>query len=127
MTNSREIQETFLGGKFARIDKGYRDYNGVLEKFYVDVPVDHKPIAIYKIERHKVNVKDLEVSRLGMNSVLYEVSYRLGISGYETFIGHFIDATKDFRTLMFTHPTIANQTIGIPIMNIYSCVRVKNK
>ena len=127
MSNSREIQETFIGGKFVRVDKGYRDFNGELEKFYVDTPLDHKEIAIYKIEGHNVNVKDLEVSKLGMSSIQYDVTYRLGIRGIESFRGHFIDATKDFRTLMFTHPTIVNQTIGIPIMNIYSCVRAKNK
>jgi hypothetical protein len=125
MTNSRTVQETFLGSKFITIDRGYRDKDGKLEKLYVDSAVDQKVIPIYKIEGHNVNTSDLFPSQLGGVNILYEVEYRLGQRGFESFVGNYIDATKDFRTLIFTHPTLLNMTIGIPIMNIYSCKRVK--
>lgn len=127
MTITRELHETFLGGKFMTLDKGYRDKDGTLHKFYVDTPIDHKLMPIYKIEGHKVNTSILKPSQLGQKSVLYQVTYRLGNTGESTFVGQFVYSTPDFRTLMFTHPTLPNKTIGIPIMNIYSCIRATDK
>jgi hypothetical protein len=129
MTNSRTVQDTYLGGKFVAVNKGVRDYSGKLGRATIDVPIDQKLMPIYKIEGHNVNIKKLEEGRWNgvNNNVFFEVEYRLGQRMRETFVGSFIDATKDYRTLIFTHPTLPNMTIGVPIMNIYSCTRVDNK
>lgn len=126
MKKSRTVQETFLGNKFVPATK---DSKGRFERGVDEVAIDQKVMPIYKIEGHNVNLKELEAGRLvGLaNNVVFNVEYRLGESGRESFTANFIDATQDYRTLVFTHPTLPNMTIGIPIMNIYSCTRVRNK
>jgi len=47
----------------------------------------------------------------------YLVEYRL-LNKVVSDFGVFLEGTPDFRTLVFTHPTIAFKTIGIPTMNI---------
>jgi hypothetical protein len=126
MTNSRTVQDTFLGSKFISVNKGARDYQGKLTREGVDVPIDQKLMPIYKIEGHNVNIKKLEEGRWNGNNVSLKflVEYRLGENGNESFISNFVDSTKDYRTLIFIHPTLPNMTIGVPIMNIYSCTPV---
>lgn len=79
---------------------------------------------IYAIEGHNVNLKELVTSRkIGMPS-MYCVRYKL-LWHTEEIVTTFIDHTEDFRTLIFTNPVNISKTIGIPIMNIISCEKVK--
>jgi hypothetical protein len=124
MSNVRNVEATYSGGKFETIVK--RVFNGdEWEEREIDIPIDHKLLPIYKIENHNVDTNKLVVSYYGNKPILYEVTYRLGINNFETIVGHYVSATKDFRTIMFTHPTREGKTIGIPIMNIRSCERLK--
>jgi hypothetical protein len=54
----------------------------------------------------------------------YLVEYRLMNKVVSDF-GVFLDSTPDFRTLIFTHPTVSFKTIGIPTMNINNLMEVE--
>jgi hypothetical protein len=54
----------------------------------------------------------------------YLVEYRLMNKVVSDF-GVYLDSTPDFRTLIFTHPTVAFKTIGIPTMNINNLIEVE--
>lgn len=79
---------------------------------------------IYAIENHNVNLRDLfTVVRYGKPNV-YRVVYKLGWHD-EEILASYLSATDDNRTLIFANPKELSKTIGIPIMNIRSCDRIK--
>jgi hypothetical protein len=77
---------------------------------------------IYSIRDYRVNLRELQTeSKLRINK--FRVTYKLG-SGEEEIVTRYIESTDDYRTLIFSNPTDSTRTIGIPIMNIISCVRL---
>jgi hypothetical protein len=49
----------------------------------------------------------------------YEIEYRFGANGSDTFIGEYIDCTSEMRSLIFTHPTKGEgRRIIVPTNNI---------
>jgi hypothetical protein len=79
---------------------------------------------VYAIQGHNVNLRDLYITRSFGTPNRYQVVYQLGWHDEEittTFLG----ATDDNRSLIFANPTDVSKTIGVPIMNIRSCVRIK--
>lgn len=79
---------------------------------------------IYAIKGHNVNVKELLIPRKLGKPDWYRVSYKLGWRT-EELVTNFLESTDDHRTLIFVNPKDPTKTIGIPIMNIESCVRIK--
>lgn len=79
---------------------------------------------IYAVENHRVNLKDLFVVVKYGKPNRYRVVYRLGWSTQEI-VATYLDSTDDYRTLLFANPNELTKTIGIPIMNIISCDRIK--
>lgn len=79
---------------------------------------------IYSIENHNVNLRDLFVVVKYGKPNRYRVVYKLGWVDQEI-IATYLGATDDNRTLIFANPTEMSKTIGIPIMNIRSCDRIK--
>jgi len=74
------------------------------------------PINIYAIDNSVVTFLEKIKPYTTM-----EVSYRLGERTIETFTKRFIDATANFRSLIFEHPTKGeNRVIIIPTNNILS-------
>jgi len=73
------------------------------------------PINIYAVDNSVVTFSEMKPY------TTMEVSYRLGERTIETFTKRFIDATANFRSLIFEHPTKGeNRVIIIPTNNILS-------
>jgi hypothetical protein len=73
------------------------------------------PINIYAIDNSVVTFSEMTPY------TTMEVSYRLGERTIETFTKRFIDATANFRSLIFEHPTKGEgRVIIIPTNNILS-------
>lgn len=77
-------------------------------------------VPIYAIEGHNVNLDELVQIKKHESAKLYKVVYRLGLTR-QVIVSAFRESTPDFRTLIFVNPDNPSKTIGIPIMNIFSC------
>jgi hypothetical protein len=87
---------------------------------YLTISGVSKPI--YAIKDYKVNLRELQTeSKLRINK--FRVTYKLG-SLEEQIVTRYMQATDDYRTLIFSNPTDSTRSIGIPIMNIISCERI---
>jgi hypothetical protein len=80
------------------------------------LPSDEKKY-LYEVFNPKINTRKLIQ---GQN---YLIEYRFR-NKVVTEFGMYLDSTPEFRTLVFTHPTIDHQTIGIPLMNIINLMEV---
>ena len=76
-------------------------------------------INIYAVENEYIDVSNLRPN------TLMDVSYRLGQSMIDVFQSKYLDATKDFRSLIFEHPTKGEgRVIIVPTNNILSLDKV---
>ena len=76
-------------------------------------------INIYAVENEHIDMSNLRPNTL-MN-----VSYRLGQNQIDIFQSKYLDATKDFRSLIFEHPTKSEgRVIIVPTNNILSLDKV---
>lgn len=70
-------------------------------------------INIYAVDNHNVSKEMLKPFSS------YEIVYRFGANGSDTFIGEYIDCTAEMRSLIFTHPTKGEgRRIIVPTNNI---------
>lgn len=94
--------------------------NRTIAQNYLSISGVLKPI--YAIKNHNVNIRELTTeSKLRINN--FKVVYKLGNRDAEI-TSMYLEATDDYRTLIFLNPTDSSRTIGIPIMNIISCERI---
>jgi hypothetical protein len=94
--------------------------NRTIAQNYLSVSGVLKPI--YAIKNHNVNIRELTTeSKLRINK--FRVVYKLGNRDAEI-VSMYLEATDDYRTLIFSNPTDSTRTIGIPIMNVISCERI---
>lgn len=76
-------------------------------------------INIYAVENEHIDISDLRPK------FLMDVSYRLGQTMVDVFQARYVDATKDFRSLIFEHPTKGEgRVIIVPTNNILSLDKV---
>lgn len=79
-------------------------------------------INIYAVENPIVKLENL------YQHVSYEVTYKFGASGEETFVGKYIDCSPGMRSLIFVHPTKGEgRTIMVPTNNILVLRHLFNK
>lgn len=109
----RKVISTLLIGKLT--DKKQINVR-TKELEYTYLPSDEKKF-LYEVFNPKVNTSKL------IQGQKYLVEYRFRNSIVSDF-GMYLDSTPEFRTLVFTHPTIDHQTIGIPLMNIINLIEV---
>lgn len=72
-------------------------------------------VNIYAVENPEVRLSALKPY------TMMQVSYRLGIRSTHTFTGKYLEATADYRSLIFEHPTKGEgRRIFVPTNNILS-------
>ncbi len=77
------------------------------------------PVNIYAITNSAVTFSELKPY------TTMEVSYRLGERSTHTFEARYIEATANFRSLIFEHPTKGDgRVIIVPTNNILSIAKV---
>ena len=70
-------------------------------------------INIYAVENPNVNKEMLR------QSSTYEITYRFGANGEDTFLGEYIDCTEGMRSLIFIHSAKEDpRKIMVPTNNI---------
>jgi len=70
-------------------------------------------VNIYAVENDRIDISNL------LPNTLMNVSYRLGQNQVDIFQSKYLDATQDFRSLIFEHPTKGlGRVIIIPTNNI---------
>lgn len=121
---NREVEFTYMGGTKTEITK---IVDGRLSKVW-DTGKDHRLLCIYKIQGHRVNLKEICEDKDSFRKARYRVTYLLLHSIEEVIEGEFIHASDNYRTMWFTNPKHPEgKLIGIPIMNIVSCVKITEK
>ena len=77
------------------------------------------PVNIYAVANENVKISILK------QHALMRVTYRLGERGTDTFEAKYIEATDEYRSLIFEHPTKGDgRKIWIPTNNIIELERV---
>lgn len=77
------------------------------------------PVNIYAVDNSAVTFSELKPY------TYMEVTYKLGERSTETFVGRYIEATANHRSLIFDHPTKGEgRKIIIPTNNILSLTNV---
>lgn len=76
-------------------------------------------VNIYAVQNDRIDISNL------IHNTLMDVSYRLGQTMVEVFQTRYLDATEDFRSLIFQHPTKGEgRVIIVPTNNILSLDKV---
>lgn len=86
-----------------------------MNRAIIDVLVSCKgnEVNIYDVENPNLSKGDLK------EGSIYEVTYRLGERGRDTFTSKYLGATENFRSLRFEHPTKGDRySIYVPFNNI---------
>lgn len=109
----RKVISTVLIGKLT--DKKQVNVK-TKELEFAYLPTEEKKF-LYEVFNPKVDTSKL------IQGQKYLVEYRFRNNIVSDF-GMYLDSTPEFRTLVFTHPTIEYQTIGIPLMNINNLIEV---
>lgn len=77
------------------------------------------PVNVYAVSNSVVTFSELKPYSY------MKVTYRLGERSTETFVGKYIEATANYRSLIFDHPTKGEgRKIIIPTNNILSLEKV---
>jgi len=72
-------------------------------------------VNIYAVQNDRIDIGSLR------QNTLMDVSYRLGQAMVEVFQTKYLDATADYRSLIFQHPTKGEgRVIIVPTNNILS-------
>ena len=120
---NREVEYTYMGGTKKLVSK---IIDGVRMDTWVTSP-DHREMCIYKIQNHNVNLRIIRQDGDSFKKTRYRVVYLLLHKIEMENIGEFIHASENYRTMWFTNPSHPEgKKIGIPIMNIVSCEKVRD-